>query len=414
MSKNILFLSALDFKEKSIQVIRKTPEAYIKTGWEVDYVVARDNSKYGNYFYEKEINPEGVYMQRFMMPLTWLRNSVRSHLLRTIFSKIAGYITVFMLATKGAKILRSKKIDVVYGYELHGVLALQLLQLMGKLKGIKTVSRFQGTWLGLYLKTNNKAKLWMNFDAVMAMKVRTDLCIMTNDGTEGDFVMKKLAPSNLHNFKFWINGVDEQKLDPQVYKELIDKYKPHNELILLSVCRLESWKRVDVSIKVFAMAIKKYGIKNMKYIIVGEGVEKSKLEQLAKDEGVDNDVIFIGGIPHIEVKKYLNLADIFISTYDLSNVGNPLLEAIMANKIIFTLSNGDTGRWIQHRNNGFIYDPADKNLCDKIAQGIEELTRDKTLKDKIIENIKKTEQQKLWSWEERMSAEVRETEKLLG
>jgi len=51
--KTILFLSALDFKEKSIQVIRKTPEAYLKYGWKVFYVVARDNSKYGNYFYVK-------------------------------------------------------------------------------------------------------------------------------------------------------------------------------------------------------------------------------------------------------------------------------------------------------------------------------------------------------------------------
>lgn len=31
--KTILFLSALDFKEKSIQVIKKTPEAFVKAGW---------------------------------------------------------------------------------------------------------------------------------------------------------------------------------------------------------------------------------------------------------------------------------------------------------------------------------------------------------------------------------------------
>jgi len=35
----------LDFKEKSIQVIRKTPEAYIEAGWDVHYVVARDGFK---------------------------------------------------------------------------------------------------------------------------------------------------------------------------------------------------------------------------------------------------------------------------------------------------------------------------------------------------------------------------------
>lgn len=50
--KKILFLSGLDFKDKSIQVIRKTPEAYVNSGWSVHYIVARDTSSKGNYYYE--------------------------------------------------------------------------------------------------------------------------------------------------------------------------------------------------------------------------------------------------------------------------------------------------------------------------------------------------------------------------
>jgi len=68
--KSILFISALDFKEKSIQVIRKTPEAYVKAGWQVHYVVARDNSKYGNYFYEERININGINTIRISYPLS--------------------------------------------------------------------------------------------------------------------------------------------------------------------------------------------------------------------------------------------------------------------------------------------------------------------------------------------------------
>jgi len=72
-TKKILFISGLDFKEKSIQVIRKTPEAYVAADWEVDYIVARDNSLFGDYHYEDEINPEGINITRVYWPFAKLR-----------------------------------------------------------------------------------------------------------------------------------------------------------------------------------------------------------------------------------------------------------------------------------------------------------------------------------------------------
>ncbi len=92
--KSILFLSANDFKEKSIQVIRKTPQAYIENGWNVNYIVARDNSKSGNYFYEKEINPKGARITRFYMPFGDIKDKVNNHVIKTIVSKIYGYISI--------------------------------------------------------------------------------------------------------------------------------------------------------------------------------------------------------------------------------------------------------------------------------------------------------------------------------
>ena len=190
------------------------------------------------------------------------------------------------------------------------------------------------------------------------------------------------------------------------------RYKPNDEIILLSISRLESWKRIDRTIKIVSKLIKTYKVLNIKYIILGDGLERNKLENLVKTENIENHVIFKGSIHNFEVKKYLNIADIFISTYDLSNVGNPLLEAIKANKIIFTLNNGDTNSWIQHKINGFIYD-INNYLIDNMAMDLYELIHSPDLQKNIIENIKKTEKEKLWTWNERLNAEVREVEKLL-
>lgn len=412
--KTILFLSALDFKEKGIDVIKRTPEFYAKNGWNVEYVVARDNSKTGNYFYEREINPEGVNVHRFYKPLTLLQDSVKNHTIKTIISKIANFIVIFRLAYIGGKICKSKKIDVVYGYEIHGVLAVNLLKFLGFLKNVKTISRFQGTFYSYYYY-RMFLKMFLNFEHYLALYLPSDLCIMTNDGTQGDKLLAAIKSKNLKNFKFWINGVDEQKLPEDDIKQLKKQLNVDScEVIFVTICRLELWKRVDRGIRAVAVLRNKFGVDNFKYFVVGDGSQKEQLKKLVYQLGLENNVIFTGAVNNKDVKIYLNIADIFISTYDVSNVGNPLLEAIRANKIIFTLNNGDTAQWITHRVNGFIYDVEDDDkLAFKMASDIFNLLRDNSLKNLIIDNIKKTEKEKLWTWNERLNAEIREVEKLL-
>ncbi|HFU75801.1 MAG TPA: glycosyltransferase [Arcobacter sp.] len=405
--KSILFLSANDFKEKSIQVIRKTPEAYVKDGWDVTYIVARDKSKSGNYFYEKEINPDGVNVIRFYSLFSKLKDKILNQTLRTIVSKVSGYITILLLTIKAFRILRKKDIDVIYGYEMHGVLSSRLVRLFS-IKNYIYVNRFMGTWLTQYYDKKQYQKLIFNFDQILALKSKSDLCIMTDDGTLGDRALEIFNSKSLSNYRFWSNGVDEQKI-PQ---SDIDKFKEElylkDEKIFVSVSRLESWKRVDRAIEI----ISKVKDKNIKYFIIGDGYLKEDLEKRVKELKIEDKIIFVGAIDNKDVKKYLSIADYFLSLYDLSNVGNPLLEAIRANKIIFTLHNGDTSRWIQHEKNGFIYE-INNDLYKSMASDIDKVIADNELATKIIQNIKKTEIEKLWTWEERMSFEVQEVEKLL-
>lgn len=181
-----------------------------------------------------------------------------------------------------------------------------------------------------------------------------------------------------------------------------------DEIIFTSICRLVDWKRIDRTLDILA----KLKHKNFKYVIVGDGHLTETLKKQAKQLKIDKNVIFIGAVNNDQVKKYLNIADIFISMADLSNVGNPLLEAIRCNKIIFTLNNGETANWIKHKQNGFIYDIND-DMIGTAAADIDQLINDKVQQKTIIENIKITEKQKLWTWQERLDTEVKLVEKLL-
>ena len=407
----ILFISALDFKERSIQVIRKTPEAYVENGVDVHYVVARDTSKSGNYYYEDEINPEGLNIYRFYSPLSKIRDKVNNRILSAILTRISRYLIIIKMAKVSSKVIKENNIDVCYGYEIDGVLAANLLKLFGKLKGIKLVSRFQGTIVTDILDKKNYKKAISNWEHFLALKLPSDLCIMTDDGTQGKQLLQRINSKNTKNLKFWPNGVDEQKLNQDTIANLKEKYHCEDKMIILTVCRLVHWKKVERGIESVAKLVHDHNETNIKYFIVGEGNERPKLEKLVKDLKITEYVEFVGAVKNTEVKEFLNIADIFMSTYDLSNVGNPLLEAIRANKIIITLNNGDTKEWIQNGVNGYIYD-INEMTTTKIAKTLHMLINNPEKRQEILENIKKTEVEKLWTWKERLDTEVKVVKEL--
>lgn len=407
----IIFLSAIDFKDRSIQVIRKTPEAYVSNLWDVRYIVARDKSVTGNYYYESEINPTGIRIDRFDWPLTGLRDGARgSRWLAYFWTRLSALLVIFQLAWHAARSLRHEPADVIYGYEVHGVLAARLVRLFSAGRKAKSVTRFQGTWLTEIMEQKQTARYIANFDHVLALRARSDLIIMTDDGTRGDVALQRLNPA-ASAVRFWVNGTDlPTGVAPrEAFRAQLGI--DDDVTILLSVSRLEGWKRVDRGIAI-ATALQKLGT-NFVYIVVGEGGEAEVLRRLAESADLGDRVRFAGAVPQREVYNYMNAADIFLSMYDLSNVGNPLLEAIRMQKLVVTLSNGDTGRWIEHFTSGLIYNPAGF-LPEVVAADIDRIISDSEARRKIQDGVSALSQTRLWTWEERMLAEVEEVGRLVA
>lgn len=412
MKRNrVLFLSAQDFKEKSIQVIRITPEAYVERGWDVHYIVGRDTSVRSNYFYEPEIPLRGARLERFAWPLARTRNAVRQRYLSLLLQKIAGLVVILKLARRGRRAFREAPFDVVYGYEMHGVLAGRLMRLLHPAaRRTRFVTRFQGTWLADILNKRQWGRLAWNLDQVTALRTAHDLCIMTDDGTHGDEAYRRLG-GEPETLRFWTNGTNKLSLPPRAEARAKIGVSP-DALMLLSVSRLEGWKRVDRNIEV-ARALANLGV-DFTYIIVGEGTLKDNLAEKVEQYRLGSRVRFAGGVPHDQVALYLSAADIFLSMYDLSNVGNPLLEAIRAGKIIVTLDNGDTSSWVKHRVSGLIYDPEQDDLFARIADDIHQQTVDPSSRARILEGVAEVAKKRLWTWDERMQKEVADVAEIVG
>jgi glycosyltransferase involved in cell wall biosynthesis len=191
--------------------------------------------------------------------------------------------------------------------------------------GIPSVGRLFGTYLFPYL--NNPLMLLVKNEEVAAFKANCTGYIITNDGTGGDVVAKHFG---IPEEKLWFptNGV-ETPPDAEPYNE--------DKIHIISMARLDRWKRVDRIIKAFLEVAKDNT--DIVLDIVGDGTEENSLKHLA---GGHPQIVFHGQLPRKQALELLAKSDIFISTSDYSNVSNSLLEAMAAGKCVIALDTGMT------------------------------------------------------------------------
>ncbi|MFM5280109.1 glycosyltransferase [Aeromonas caviae] len=399
--KKILFLSGIDFKEKSIQVIKKTPEAYVNAGWHVDYIVARDNSSSGNYFYEREININGATLYRTYWPFEKLRG-INSRVLFLIFNKFASLLVVMKLAFLGGRCVLKNKYDIIYGYETHGVLAANMLRVLSR--GAKVVSRFQGVF---YIKEHIKGKryfsLLYNLDVLLALWLPSNLCIMTNDGTQGEDILKKINSHNLHNFLFISNGVDLKRTSKDVY---------NSKSYAVMVSRLVKIKRVELALIAVSNFLEKRGFFPIgKIIVVGDGQEYESLTELAIKLNIEHIFEFVGAINNQLVRDILVGSAFCLSLYESSNIGNPFFESMALGIPFVAVNNGDTGKFVTHNYNGFLIDECDilnqlELFFQKAACGILNL-------DALHLNAVEYSKKNIYTWEKRFAIELSRVDDIL-
>ncbi len=232
---------------------------------------------------------------------------------------------------------------------------------------------------------------------------------MANDGTKGDELLNSLGVS-MTKVRFWLNGVDRfSKLKEENIDKLRSKFGiTPEEKVLLSVSRLVKWKRIDRTLRALPQLLK--NLPKTKFLIIGDGNERRSLENLTKELGISDAVVFVGGIPQNELGGFYRLADIFISMYDLSNVGNPLFEAMISGKCVVVYDIGDTSKIIKNEENGvLVSDPTPEKLSRTL---ISLFDNDKKRSD-LGHKARVYAENNVPSWDERMKSELSEVEKLL-
>ena len=342
---------------------------------------------------------EGIHIYRFK----WRFNKIpRITIVGLILQKIAWLSFLVSATLKAWRIAGKINPDAVYGFTSLGA---PVAYRIGRNRRIPNVTRLFGVQ-SLYPFLSKPLRLLSCFDQVLPFKLTSSALIITNDGTQGDKVSQRLKVP-VGRLKFWMNGVDESIFNFSHDDEEANKLRQSLNIdkdskIILSVSRLVWVKRVDRLIKSTSSIVQTN--KDVVFVIVGDGSERQNLEKLVRELGVAEYVRFAGAVPREQIPLFMSMGDVFVSLYDESNVGNPLLEAMVCGKCIVTLNTGATGRVIQNNQNGILLDTGE---LERLPEVINALLSDDNLRKSLEENAGKYALEHLETWDKRIEKEVK-------
>jgi len=184
------------------------------------------------------------------------------------------------------------------------------------------------------------------------------------------------------------NGVDLAAFKPGRADDAIyDKYKlPRDAYILLYIGRVDPEKKVGLVMRAFADFL--YRCKSNKldklsktlFVVVGDGVDRPRLEEEAKNIGVTENVRFLGRVTGPDLAELYKVGDVFATASEIETQGIVLIEAAATGLPLIAVDAGAVAEVCKNGENGFLIKPGD---VASMAGAIYKLFSDRELRKKM-------------------------------
>ena len=196
------------------------------------------------------------------------------------------------------------------------------------------------------------------------------------------------------------NGVDIDIFKPiEDKKALRRKLGIFSSYVFSCVSRLEYKNGTHDLIEAMRHIEKRF--KDFTLVIVGDGTDREKLQDLAKRLNIRDKVMFTGAIPHKETAKYIGCSDVFIRPSLAEGFGIVFIEAMAAGvPVIGTkvggipdfLKDGETGIFCKVSNpesiaEKIIFLLSDHDLNQRIARNGLRLVRENYTWDNVARRM---------------------------
>jgi L-malate glycosyltransferase len=159
---------------------------------------------------------------------------------------------------------------------------------------------------------------------------------------------------------------------------------PSGEKIIVHTSNFRKVKRTDDVIRIFAKLVKKIP---SKLLMVGDGVERSRCEQLCRDLDVCDNVRFLGKQDAIE--EILSVSDLFLMPSESESFGLAALEAMACKVPVISSNAGGLPELNVEGVTGFLKNVGDvEGMAESAIYMLEDEARLKTFKENALARAK--------------------------
>lgn len=130
--------------------------------------------------------------------------------------------------------------------------------------------------------------------------------------------------------------------------------------------RLKQTKGMDRVLRMFAMAVSRWPDATL--VILGKGPEESNLRALAGELGIENAVIFRGHVPHEEVFREMDAAEVFVlmTRHVAERLPNVVKEAMACRCLCLVSSTPGIEELVADGETGFVLDLDEKVFAARL------------------------------------------------
>jgi glycosyltransferase involved in cell wall biosynthesis len=179
-------------------------------------------------------------------------------------------------------------------------------------------------------------------------------------------------------------GIDKQ-FQPNIdATELRHKYGLHYKKVILFVGTLYNFSGLDLVIKDFHKVLSEFP--EARLLIVGDGIQRNKLESLIESCGLKDKVIMTGQLSYDKLPQYINLSDVCIMPFQSCRTTNDIIPS----KVYQYMACGKPV--VSTKLKGMIDDGMGQGIVftDNVVEGIIEVLKDsKDLSKEALEYVKR-------------------------
>jgi len=304
-------------------------------------VICQPNSAIYNYFKGTDVGVNAL-------PLGFIRRSYNPILMLKF---VKGQLTtIFRLR----QIFRRKNVSLIHA---NGTFSLLSSLLAAKINGTPVVWTFHTGYL---------PQRAGGFIRLLTKSVDKTICV-------SDFLKKNLTNSKgKQKFVTIHNGVDLKEFEIINHTNLRGKLQIEaNDLVVGTVSRLSEMKGIRYLLEAFPLIVQ--NCKHVKFLIVGDGPQKDKFENMALDYGGDGIIHFVGF--QKDPLKWISIMDIFVLPSLSEALPYSILEAMGFGKPIVATDVGGVKEIVREGINGYL---VPLQSSQELAKAILKLLQNKT------------------------------------